>query len=123
MTGSDNSLDSYAYQVWVGDEAQAGFADCHGLDGSVQIKKGLLVTLHMGAIASNAFYDWIMQHATAQNLRVVQRAEDGALLRAWDLAEARVVKVTATTFTKIGFPFRVEALELAAETITACTNL
>ena len=117
MAAVDEFLSNYAYQVWVGETAQAGFADCHGLDGSVQGKKGLLVTLNMGAIATSAFYDWVMQHATAQNLRVVQRAEDGTALRAWDLSATRVAKVTATTFTKIGFPFRVEALELTAESL------
>jgi hypothetical protein len=122
VSTNDNPLNSYSYWVLVNGVPRAGFADCYGLDGSVRAKNGLLVTLRMGAIAANEFYDWVMRHSMPQGLRVLQRDENGLPQRAWELAEARVVKVTATTFTKIGFPFRVEAIELAVDGIAEGQN-
>jgi len=108
-------LSSYAYQVFFNGEPGAGFVDCGGLENAAVLATTRQLSLHAGAIVTREFFDWVMQHSAPHSLRLAQLDETGKERRHWDLLGARVTKVTATTFTGTGFPFRVEALELAVE--------
>jgi hypothetical protein len=111
-------LSSYAYHVLVDDKPGAAFTECSGLAAGQPQKPGHL-TLGQVVIANTEFFDWVMQYSAARDLRVVLYNEAREPVTSWELIGARVVKVTATTFTGKGFPFRVEELELSAESVTA----
>ena len=108
-------LAGYAYRVLFDGEPAAGFSDCSGLEGRQ-------VNLHVGVLVTHDFFDWVMQHASPHALRLLRLSETGQVLHAWDLRASRVSKVTATTFTGNGFPFRVEALELLVEAVEPAEN-
>jgi phage tail-like protein len=115
-------LSSFPYHVLVDGEPGAGFTECSGLAAGQSQKAGN-VTLGRVAIATTEFFDWVMQHSAGRDLRVVLYDESHEPVENWQLSGARVVKVTATTFTGKGFPFRVEALELSVESVTAAGKL
>lgn len=112
-------LAGYTYQVFFDGQAGAGFADCGGLESAVALNSVRVVTLHRGVLVTREFFDWVMQHSVPHNLRLTQLDELGQERRSWALVAARLSKVTATTFTGNGFPFRVEALELTVERVIA----
>jgi hypothetical protein len=111
-------LSSFSYHIFADEELGAGFTECSGLTAGQSQKTGH-VTLGRGALVTTEFFDWVMQHSAARDLRVVLCDESHEPVENWELSGARVVKVTATTFTGTGFPFRVEALELSVESVTA----
>lgn len=121
-TSNRDFLSSFPYHVLADGEPGAGFTECSGLTAGQSQKAGH-VTLGRGALVTTEFFDWVMQHSAARALMVVLYAQDREPVTSWDLSSVRVVKVTATTFTGNGFPFRVEALELSVESVTAAGKL
>jgi hypothetical protein len=112
-------LSSYSYHILIDGKPGAGFAECGGLMAGQSQKPGHL-TLERGAIATTEFFDWLMmQHSAPRALTIVLNNESREPVTSWELSGARVVRVTATTFTGTGFPFRLEELELSAESVTA----
>jgi hypothetical protein len=115
-------LNSYSYHILIDDKPGGGFAECNGLTTGDSHQPGHL-TLERGAIATTEFFDWLMQPSAPRALTIVLYNENREPVTSWELSGARVVKVTATTFTGTGFPFRLEALELSAKSVTAAGKL
>jgi phage tail-like protein len=109
-------MNGFPYHIVANGEIGAGFKECSDLEAGH-------VTLSRGALVTPEFFDWVMQHSAARTLKVVQYNEKQEPVANWELDGARVVRVTATTFTGNGFPFRVEELELTVESVTASEKL
>jgi len=107
------TLSACAYQVFFDGEPVAGFADFGGLESFPSLDSACQVSLHRGVIVTQPFFNWVMDHSAPSNLHLVQFDEVGRELRSWEFRSARVTRVTASTFTGTGMPFRIEALDLA----------
>jgi len=115
---NEDFLSGFPYYLVVDGEPCAGFKECSDLIAGHSQKSGQ-ITLSRGTLVKPEFFDWVMQHSAARTLTVILNNERQEPLETWELGGARVAKVTATTFTGKGFPFRVEELELLVESITS----
>jgi hypothetical protein len=115
-------LSNFRYHILADNEPGACFQECNDLIAG-QSQAVRHIVLSRGAFVTPAFFDWVMQHSATRTLTIVLHNEKQAPVAVWELGGARVAKVTATTFTGKGFPFRVEELELSVQWITAGEKL
>lgn len=111
-------LSNFRYHILADNEPGACFQECSDLSAAHSLKPEHII-LNRGALITPAFFDWVMQHSASRTLTVVLHNEKQEPVANWELGGARVAKVTATTFTGKGFPFRVEELELSVESIAS----